>query len=89
MSMVKLAWGTCKYREREKELRVFNAASISGVPSSSIAFFLCLLLGLQLCSMLTCHWSPVNSFRFTDIHSAKHFFSDCMILLVHKTSWEH
>lgn len=97
MSIIILAWGTCKYRETEKELGVFIAASISGASSSSIAFFLCLLLGLQLCPMLMCQhcccpvncWSPVNSFKFTDIHNARHFFNDCMILWFNKTLWEH
>ena len=89
MSMITLAWGKYKYREKEKEPRIFIAASVSEAPSSSIALFLCLLLGIQLCPVFTHHQRPVNSFRFADILGARHFFSDCMILMVHKMLQEH
>lgn len=59
------------------------------VPSSSIALFLCLFLGVQLRPVLTHHQRPVNSFRFADIRDAGHFFSDCMILMVHKMLQEY
>lgn len=75
MSMKTLGWVKGKYREKEKEPRIFISASISKAPPSSIALFLCLLLGIQLCLMLTHHQGPVDSFRFADVIGARHFFS--------------
>jgi len=59
MSMITLVWGKCKYREKEKEPRIFIVASAIKAHSSSIALFLCLLLGIQLCQVLIHHQRPL------------------------------
>lgn len=80
MSMITLAWGKWRRRKGAKDLhcRFHQWGSLLIHCSVSLS-----PLGHADLPTVTCQQRPVDSFRLTEILGTRHFFSSCMIIVVH------